>query len=360
MINIKGLDKAKLLVELYNRSHQQGMGMFQRARNLTVEDARQLLEQSTYFDYLYGKVMKVDLSSDEEFSEWLYDRDNGQGAAQEVVDKLRKEMERNLGGVTEPSINTPIKTDKFLENIETDKFLEKKPIENFIEKKPISNLIDPEPKNIMSEGFVPNINVDTLEAKTQSVDLNNAYIGVYEIDGEYRVGLFQKTEIKKSELGPLSAQYYQDVLSDTTVALMLNKNGQDRKCDFSQHLLNDPEERVNWNGIRGTISREYTEYYKLPPVTGEVDRHLSLVQFTSVYPELQGNVSIETVIGCLADYCSKFELKATARAQIVNGLKSTAKYLIASGKPIPNFTNLKLNEVDLSTLPEDFNTNKRR
>ena len=27
MINIKGLDKAQLLVELYNHSHQQGLGM---------------------------------------------------------------------------------------------------------------------------------------------------------------------------------------------------------------------------------------------------------------------------------------------------------------------------------------------
>lgn len=33
--------------------------------------------------------MKVDLSSDVEFEEWLYDRDNGQGAAQRVIDGLR-------------------------------------------------------------------------------------------------------------------------------------------------------------------------------------------------------------------------------------------------------------------------------
>lgn len=93
MINIKGLDKARVLVELYNHSHQQGLGMFQAAKNLTVEDARELLKNQTYFDYLYGKVMKIDLSSDEEFSERLYDRDNGEGMAKSVIDNLRRKLE---------------------------------------------------------------------------------------------------------------------------------------------------------------------------------------------------------------------------------------------------------------------------
>lgn len=93
MINIKGLDKAELLVELYNHSHQQGLGMMQPSKSLTVDDARILLEETTDFDYLYGKVLKVDLSSDEEFEEILYDRDNGRGLAQSVVDGMRKKLE---------------------------------------------------------------------------------------------------------------------------------------------------------------------------------------------------------------------------------------------------------------------------
>ena len=49
-----------------------------------------MLEETTYFDYLYGKVMKVDLSSDEQFEERLYDLDNGKGTAEAVVNELRK------------------------------------------------------------------------------------------------------------------------------------------------------------------------------------------------------------------------------------------------------------------------------
>lgn len=41
-----------------------------------------------YFDYFVGRVLKVDLSGDE-FDPWGYDRDNGAGAAQAVIDRLK-------------------------------------------------------------------------------------------------------------------------------------------------------------------------------------------------------------------------------------------------------------------------------
>jgi len=54
---------------------------------MTTEEAASLLESHTYFDYLKGRVMKVDLSGDE-LDPWLYDRDNGHGAAKRVIDSL--------------------------------------------------------------------------------------------------------------------------------------------------------------------------------------------------------------------------------------------------------------------------------
>lgn len=56
---------------------------------LSLEDAKNKLEYQTYFDYLNGRVMKVDLSGDS-FDERLYDRDNDLGSAQKVIDSLRK------------------------------------------------------------------------------------------------------------------------------------------------------------------------------------------------------------------------------------------------------------------------------
>ena len=87
MINIKGMDKAKVLAALYNHSIVQGLGVLQaRPGDMTVADARRLIEDgkkrgSLYFDYVYGRVLKVDLSRDNEFDERLYDRDLGDGAA---------------------------------------------------------------------------------------------------------------------------------------------------------------------------------------------------------------------------------------------------------------------------------------
>ncbi|MCI8471454.1 MAG: hypothetical protein HFJ35_08460 [Clostridia bacterium] len=90
MVDIKGLDKARVLKALYEHSHVQGMGVFQAMHEgvPTLEYFSGLLEQGTYFDYLGGRVLKVELSGDE-FDERLYDRDCGEGAAQRAVDSIK-------------------------------------------------------------------------------------------------------------------------------------------------------------------------------------------------------------------------------------------------------------------------------
>lgn len=92
MVYSKGIDKAELLVGLYEGSHQQGMGMSQPSQPLTVEEARELLKNNSSFDYLFGKVINVNLQNDVSFEEWLYDRDNGSGKAQSVVNGIREKM----------------------------------------------------------------------------------------------------------------------------------------------------------------------------------------------------------------------------------------------------------------------------
>jgi hypothetical protein len=90
MVNIEGLNKAEILRRLYNNSRPIGLGFLQYdPKDMTLEEAEEILAQLTDFDYLKGRVIKVDLTSDVEFREWLYDRDNGEGAAQRVVDSIR-------------------------------------------------------------------------------------------------------------------------------------------------------------------------------------------------------------------------------------------------------------------------------
>ncbi len=86
MVNTKGLSKAEVLVALYNASHAQGMGLlFAESGDMKIEEAEKIVQTQSYFDYLKGRVLKVDLSNPDGFDERLYDRDNGNGAADRAI-----------------------------------------------------------------------------------------------------------------------------------------------------------------------------------------------------------------------------------------------------------------------------------
>ncbi len=102
MIDIKGLDKAAVLAALYNGAHPMGMGfMHFDPKPWTTEDAQREMvlgddrvrmfggKPSFYFDYLKGRIMKVNIGGDQ-FDEALYDRDNGHGAAERAIAALRE------------------------------------------------------------------------------------------------------------------------------------------------------------------------------------------------------------------------------------------------------------------------------
>jgi hypothetical protein len=91
-MNVKHLNQAAVLAALYNNSRQQGMG-FNHTRGqapMSVAQAEMLLKQKGAFDfdYLHGRVLKVWVSPDGELDPRLYDRDNGQGAAERALAPL--------------------------------------------------------------------------------------------------------------------------------------------------------------------------------------------------------------------------------------------------------------------------------
>lgn len=109
-IDIKGLDKAELLAALYNNSKPLGMGFLQANANpMGKAEAQAILDRGeTHFDYLNGRVMKIDLSSDT-LETWGYDRDVGQGAAAKAVEQVRS------GGAPAPAND---RTAEFREGLE--------------------------------------------------------------------------------------------------------------------------------------------------------------------------------------------------------------------------------------------------
>jgi len=91
MIDISKMDKADVLAALYNNSRPLGMGYLHfDPTPMTRDEASVLLKEqehttynggkSIYFDYLKGRVMKVELATNS-LDPWGYDRDNGEGAA---------------------------------------------------------------------------------------------------------------------------------------------------------------------------------------------------------------------------------------------------------------------------------------
>lgn len=93
MISIEGLDKARVLQALHGASRSQGLSVIhdkgaidiRRAEELTIDGA------VSDFDYVDGRVIKCDIGGDA-FDPWLFDRDNGEGAAKRAIDKLRETL----------------------------------------------------------------------------------------------------------------------------------------------------------------------------------------------------------------------------------------------------------------------------
>jgi hypothetical protein len=89
-INISDLNKADVFAALYNNARVQGLGVLHAIQeNMTREEAQQILDEGGgYFDYFRGRVMKIDLTTDD-LVPFLYDRDNGEGRVAQIVEGLR-------------------------------------------------------------------------------------------------------------------------------------------------------------------------------------------------------------------------------------------------------------------------------
>jgi hypothetical protein len=88
-MDISKLNKAQVLATLYNNSRPLGLGFLHSTPEpITTEQAQAFLDSGqTYFDYLNGRVMKIDLSNNE-LRTALYNRDNGMNAAENALKPL--------------------------------------------------------------------------------------------------------------------------------------------------------------------------------------------------------------------------------------------------------------------------------
>lgn len=111
-VSIAGLDKAEVLAALFNGSRQLGMGFLHSEGRalMSIADAREVLKSGQDFDYLRGRVMKIGMG-EEPMYVGLYDRDNGPGAAERIINGLRRSPEteapRERSSTLEPQAAWP-------------------------------------------------------------------------------------------------------------------------------------------------------------------------------------------------------------------------------------------------------------
>ncbi|RBO86833.1 hypothetical protein [Nocardia puris] len=94
MVDISGLAKADVLAAIYNASAPLGLGQLDAATGpakMTSYQARPFLESDKYFEYLYGRPLKLYLGLNGVFDPDGYDsRNGGPGTAQRVIERLRQ------------------------------------------------------------------------------------------------------------------------------------------------------------------------------------------------------------------------------------------------------------------------------
>lgn len=103
LIDVSDIPAALLLAQLYNNSKPQGMGflhydpqaMSQEWAQAEIDEVNSFYkkhnpdsQRKPYFDYLHGRVMKVEING-KTLDPWLYDRDNGTGEAMRCVEACR-------------------------------------------------------------------------------------------------------------------------------------------------------------------------------------------------------------------------------------------------------------------------------
>ena len=92
-VNISGLNRDLLLEALWNASQPASFFRFSglTSPSFDINEAKSALNRG-YADYVCGRVIKTDIYSSDTADPSMYDRDNGQGAFQRVVDRLSSSL----------------------------------------------------------------------------------------------------------------------------------------------------------------------------------------------------------------------------------------------------------------------------
>lgn len=87
-VNIEGINKVTLVQALYAGAKCQGMGQFAFVAGPLPQKEAEVCAEAMHLDYVKGRIMKCSVASDT-MRTALYNRDNGEGAAERIIDTVR-------------------------------------------------------------------------------------------------------------------------------------------------------------------------------------------------------------------------------------------------------------------------------
>ncbi len=90
-VDCTGLAKEDVLAHLYNNAKPLAIGYFQaKTEPMGVQEAKSQLSKNSYFDYLYGRPLKINFSDYPFMDSHLYDRDQGgPGTMKGLINELK-------------------------------------------------------------------------------------------------------------------------------------------------------------------------------------------------------------------------------------------------------------------------------
>lgn len=105
VVSINGLTREQALCAFFNAARTQGMGRIEYNPMHHIDEVKAglILCASSYIDYLEGRVIKTEFPiRAETLDVTLYDRDNGEGAAEQAIDQYRRRVNGELSGFYVP------------------------------------------------------------------------------------------------------------------------------------------------------------------------------------------------------------------------------------------------------------------
>ena len=118
-VNIEGIDRVTLVQALYNNAKAKGFGtLHYNSKDMSYELAKLLV--GDYMDYVGGRVLKIKVPREGEGNELrtaMYNRENGNMAAEDLIESLRK----NMGtAIKKPHLNKNGYFEKFSDLLDSD------------------------------------------------------------------------------------------------------------------------------------------------------------------------------------------------------------------------------------------------